>query len=257
MKSNIDSSEKSKPIFDEIWRRDKHLAEVNPAQIHRRRLTRYFIRKFGPEPQNILDIGCGTGELLAELTSIYPHAQLCGCDLSEESGKLTTARLPLAHFYKFNAEEPQSPEFEKTMDLITCCEVLEHCAAPGQVVKNAYRWLNKGGMFFLSVPSGPMTAYDKAIGHQHHYTVQEIKTMLESESFVDVNVQSWGAPFHTLYRELVRAASRKVMNKKSADPNRFFFPYWIGSKVFNVLFYLNYFNYGYQIFGYGYKKAKI
>ncbi len=243
------------PLFDKIWSRDRCLAEINPAQIHRRRLTRQLLKKLRINPGNILDIGCGTGELIKELFNIYPRAQFYGCDISSESEKLTKATLWSAKFYCLNVEETQDAVFREPMDLITCCEVLEHCSSPSRVIKNAYLWLNNGGVFFFSVPAGYMTAYDRSIGHRHHYTTQEIKQLLSSEGFCGVYAQYWGAPFHTLYRELVRIASGRIENKEGADPNQYFLAYRLCSKVFNLLFYLNFLNYGHQIFGWGYKKS--
>ena len=243
------------PVFDKIWSRDGHLAEINPAQVHRRRITKRLLKKSGINPCNILDIGCGTGELIKELFHVYPNAQFYGCDISSESGKLTKAALLSAKFYCLNAEEIQEDVFSERMDLITCCEVLEHCSSPARVIKNAYLWLNNGGVFFLSVPAGSATAYDRSIGHQHHYTTQEMKQLLVAEGFCDVHAQYWGAPFHTIYRELVRIASNRIENKEKVNPNQYFLGYWLCCKVFNLLFYLNFFNSGHQIFGWGYKKS--
>jgi SAM-dependent methyltransferase len=245
----------STPVFDKIWRRDKSLAKINPAQIHRRRLTEYFLKKLGIKPASILDIGCGTGELLKELFHVYPNAQFYGCDLSREAGNLTVVIFPSARFYCFDAGKTQKEAFEKTVDLITCCEVLEHCSSPIQVIKNAYQWLNRDGLFFISVPAGPMTAYDRAIGHQHHYTTKEIKELLLSEGFCDVHAQYWGAPFHTFYRELVRFVSNRSENQNKSDPNRYFLLYYLCCKIFNLLFYFNFLKSGYQIFSWGIKRV--
>ncbi|MFC1708947.1 class I SAM-dependent methyltransferase [Candidatus Omnitrophota bacterium] len=243
------------PDFDKIWGRDKYLAKINPAQIHRRRLTKHFLNKLRVGPASILDIGCGTGELLNELFSIYPNAQFYGCDTSGKAGKLATAALPSMQFYCFNAEEIPKGTFDKTVDLITCCEVLEHCSSPIELVKNVYQWLNKDGLFFVSVPAGPMTAYDQTIGHRHHFTIQEIRGLLASHGFCDVHAEYWGAPFHTLYRELVRFVSGWNKSKEKIDPNPYLLPYYLCSKVFNLLFYLNFLKSGYQIFGWGIKRA--
>jgi len=252
--SKLEGSKEQVSLYDKIWDRDRYLAEINPGQIHRRRLTKHFLKKLWIKPKNILDIGCGTGELLKFLFGIYPGAQFYGCDLSRVSEKMTMTVFPSARFYCLNAEEPQQIVFNKHMDLITCCEVLEHCSSPAEVIKNAYLWLKNGGLFFFSIPAGSLTAYDRFIGHKHHYTTQEIKQLLVSEGFCDIHVQCWGAPFHTLYRELVRIASKRIENKTKVDPNQYFFVYWLSCKIFNLLFYLNFFNSGLQIFGWGYKK---
>ncbi len=188
----IEDSAEGEPVFDKVWSSDRSLAEINPAQIHRRRQTKKLLRKLGINPRSILDIGCGTGELIKELFHVYPNADFYGCDISSEAEKLTMTALPSTRFYCLNVEKPQEDFFKKGMDLITCCEVLEHCSSPDQVIKNAYLWINEGGLFFFSVPAGPKTAYDSFIGHQHHYTIEEIKQLLISEGFCDVYAKYWG-----------------------------------------------------------------
>jgi SAM-dependent methyltransferase len=228
---NLDDPRSAVSIFDKIWVRDKDLAKMNPAQIHRRRLTRYFLKKLKIRPQKILDIGCGSGELLKEL-----------------------AAVPLVRFCRLNAEAIQANPFLDPMNLITCCEVLEHCSDPRPLVKNAYQWLAPGGVFFFSVPAGPKTAYDEEIGHRRHFTTQEARELLESEGFCEVYVRSWEAPFHTFYRKLVGMASNRIKNK--GKPSDYFPAYWLCCKIFNLLFHFNFLNSGYQIFGWGYKNVE-
>lgn len=244
----------SNSMFDKIWKRDNYLAKINPAQIHRRRMIKYFLKQLKLNPKKVLDIGCGTGELLFELGKFYPQTELLGCDLSIESGKLMESIVPYSKFCSIDVEKDSDTPFGGQIDLITCSEVLEHCKNPNNVVRNAYAWLNKDGVFFITVPSGNMTAYDKAIGHLHHYTTSEIESILSSCGFINVRSIYWGAPFHTLYRKLVGIAS-KEMEKKNEEPNKHILPVWIVCKIFNLLFYFNFIqNSGCQIFAWGYKQ---
>lgn len=98
-----------------------------------------------------------------------------------------------------------------------------------------------------------MTAYDKAIGHQHHYTAQEMRSLLESGGFGGVRVLLWGAPFHTLYRMMVGLASARL--KGTEKPGDYSAAYCFLSVIFDKLFYLNVTGCGRQIFGWGYKNA--
>ncbi len=179
-----------------------------------------------------------------ELGHVYPRARLCGCDLSE------AARSGGACFYKLDAENLQDFPGGERFGLVTCCEVLEHCARPENVVQNAYQWLDKGGVLFVSVPSGPMTGYDRAIGHRHHYAESEVQNLLQSQGFQSVTTLSWGFPFHSIYRSMVGIASSNLSGKDS-NPGKFFWPFWFFSKIFNLLFYLNLFKKGRQIFAWG------
>ncbi len=241
------------PIFDKIWKRDVSLAMINPAQIHRRRLIRNYLKQLKIMPKQIMDIGCGTGELLSELLKEYPNAKLTGCDLSIESSNLMKSISPNSEFHCLDVEKLNLTIFKNSFDLITCSEVLEHCNNPRNVIKNAYEWLAPKGLFLVSVPSGFITDYDKTIGHVHHYSTSELKSLLECEGFKNVTAKYWGFPFHMLYRYLVGLASSS-MKKNNEEPKQHYLSIWILCKIFNLLFYLNIpANKGYQIFAWGYK----
>ncbi len=252
---SVENNVVSSSMFDEIWKRDSYLARINPAQIHRRRMIKFYLNKLRLNPKKILDIGCGTGELLSELGHFYPESELIGCDLSKESGKLLESNVPQSKFYCTDIEQNADFVLSEKADLITCSEVLEHCQNPMNVVKNGYNWLNIGGILFITVPSGEMTTYDKTIGHLHHYTTSEIKSILTSCGFSKVESIYWGAPFHTLYRKLVGTAS-KELKKKNEEPNKHIAPIWLACKIFYFLFYFNFIqNSGCQIFAWGYKET--
>ncbi|MAE44859.1 MAG: hypothetical protein CMF63_07745, partial [Magnetovibrio sp.] len=56
--------------WDRHWRRFALSARINPAQAFRRRLILHLLGGAAAEPgATILDIGCGSGDLLAELAA--------------------------------------------------------------------------------------------------------------------------------------------------------------------------------------------
>lgn len=224
-------------LFDTVWKRDVTLTKINPAQCHRRRLVSYFLDKLNINPQTIIDIGCGTGELLKELSRKYPKAKLTGCDLSQESGRLLKELLPESNFICLDVEKHDA-RFNSSVDLITCSEVIEHCKNPDGLVENAFNWLKPGGIFFVTVPAGQMTGYDITIGHLHHYTKEEVSLLLTSKGFSKVEVKYWGEPFHGLYRYIVGLGSNKIANHKNNSKLHFILIHLL-CNIFNFLFYLN------------------
>lgn len=246
-------SEELNPIYDKVWKTDFDLALINPAQKHRRRLTKKILKKIVVSSKSILDIGCGTGELLSEVSSVFPGSQLYGCDISGESGQLLSKISSTAKFYCIDVQKENKFSEDLSFNLITCCEMLEHCENDKSVVKNAFNWLTSEGTFFLSVPSGNMTQYDKLIGHKRHYKKEEVIALLKEAGFSKINCIYWGAPFHSLYRIIVTLGTKNMDSNENRSKS-FMFLYKIFCSVFNILFYLNFLkDSGKQIFAWGYK----
>ena len=55
-------------------------------------------------PREVLDIGCGTGQLLKKAASLWPSSQIIGVDPSEGMLEVARTRLPSATFLLAGAE---------------------------------------------------------------------------------------------------------------------------------------------------------
>ena len=73
------------------------------------------------ETKNILDIGCGEGELTAHIKAMKPNDDIIAIDLSDEVLK---NNIPGVTFRKMSVYELEYED--STFDLITCFETLEH-----------------------------------------------------------------------------------------------------------------------------------
>ena len=51
-----------------------------------------------------------------------------------------------------------------------CSEVLEHVDEPVVLLRNARSWLAPGCRLVVTVPGGPMSAFDRHIGHRRHFS---------------------------------------------------------------------------------------
>lgn len=111
--------------------------------------------------QTLLDLGCGTGTLLAELGRRDPEATLTGIDadpriLAKAREKLALARVSatLVHAYAQNLPFPDS-----AFDAVVSTLIFHHLSTP---VKRAalgeiYRVLRPGGRFLLADFGRPQT----------------------------------------------------------------------------------------------------
>ena len=122
-------------LYDDVWR---HMGGVKP---HHRKLHK-LVAKYVPKTGHIVDIGCGTGEMLARLKT--PGRTLTGFDFSSVAlglaAKRTDAELILGdiHDHDFTG-----------YDFAVMTEVLEHIIEPPKYLPD--KWV-------ASVPLGPTVA---------------------------------------------------------------------------------------------------
>ncbi|HLV21376.1 MAG TPA: class I SAM-dependent methyltransferase [Polyangiaceae bacterium] len=215
-----DSAEGS-AFYDEMWRRYGHLDAKSPAAFHRRRLVRRLVERHAAGAGRVVDIGCGQGELLVELARALPRARLFGADVSEQSLRRARDKNPEVELF---ALDLCAPNFERhhrdrlgSFDLVVCSEVVEHVDDDILAVRHLSLLLAPGGWLVLTVPGGRMSRFDERIGHQRHYSVGQLASLLQTTGLSPVELLAWGFPFQNLYRTAVRIASRAAIAEHPAE----------------------------------------
>jgi ubiquinone/menaquinone biosynthesis C-methylase UbiE len=102
-----------------------------------------------PHPR-VLEVGCGTGEWLAELASIGCDV-VAGIDSSEKM--LELARTKVSADLRHGAAE-SLPWSDSSFDLVLCVNSLHHFASPIAALREAFRVLRPAGQF-LSIGLDP------------------------------------------------------------------------------------------------------
>jgi ubiquinone/menaquinone biosynthesis C-methylase UbiE len=102
-------------------------------------------------PQAILDVGCGTGQLLCRLAARFPAAELVGTDAAagmiEQAQTAVPADLSVRFVQAF-AEELPFPD--ASFDLVTSTVSFHHWADQRRGLREVRRVLTPGGLFILT-----------------------------------------------------------------------------------------------------------
>lgn len=121
-----------------------------------------------------VDVGCGTGHLLAELRKAGFAGRLVGLDSATTAGTQVRAHgLDLEFYPGYLSAQPWHKEF----DLVLCTEVLEHCDYPGDIVQDMIRAVKPGGLIVITVPDGRKDTWE---GHINFWSPESFKLFIES-----------------------------------------------------------------------------
>lgn len=100
------------------------------------------------EPERVLDLGCGTGEMLRLLRREHPRTILYGLDLSPEMIRMAEKKQILyADFRVGDAECLPYPD--QSFDAVLCIQSFHHYPNAEKVLEEVYRVLRHGGRFLL------------------------------------------------------------------------------------------------------------
>jgi SAM-dependent methyltransferase len=226
--------------WDRHWRDYAEAAASNPAQAYRRRLVlRLLASGGGGIPERVLDIGSGTGDLAADIRNAFPAAELLGLDVSAAAVEHATRMVPAATFLQrdlVSGSEPD-PAHQGWATHAVCSEVLEHVEDPEALLASARSYLAPGCRLIVTVPGGPMSAFDRHIGHRRHFTAKSMRALLERTGFIVDRSMRAGFPFFNLYRLIVLLRGERLVDDAARGSGGR--PARLAMRIFGVLFRLN------------------
>jgi len=248
--------------WDEHWDRYAEAANRNPAQQMRHRLVVKLLQgKGGNESSKILDIGSGQGDLCRQLQSEVPTATLVGFELSERGVEVSRTKVPSGRFHIVDLFKPplEAQQYREWASHAVCSEVLEHVDSPVEFLCAARVYLSEGCRMIVTVPGGPMSAFDRHIGHRQHFTRASITDVLTKAGFSVDRVYLAGFPFFNLYRLTVILRGEKLVSDVDAGSAKRGMSRLAGivMKLFGVLFRMNLLNspWGWQVVAVARKKS--
>ncbi len=132
-----------------------------------------------------LDIGCGNGTLMNVLQK--NGYDVWGVEVNLDAEKYSYPSLRGRIFYNELAECGFQ---EKSFDIITCFQVLEHIIYPGSVLEEIRRILKDDGILYLSVPNAAFFesylfgryCYNLEVPrHLYFFTIESLRNLLEKK----------------------------------------------------------------------------
>ncbi len=113
-----------------------------------------------PTVKRYLDIGCGTGSAVVNLSLFPKMGDAHGCDISLGMLKVcrTNAHSVGSEVTLAVSDAQKLPYRDDTFDLITCHAVLHHVARPREVLQEIHRVLAPGGRALVFEPTRYGTA---------------------------------------------------------------------------------------------------
>lgn len=159
------------------------------------------------EQRSVLDIGCGTGFVLAA----FERAGMttCGLDMHLAGLRYARRRVEGLLLCQGAARIPFSQQF----DIVTLCDVIEHVPDDSAVLREAQRALGKQGVVLVTVPANPglWTVLDEVSGHKRRYTRETLTRAMERAGLRVMAVRYFNTlllPIQRLQRRLLGSRQR-------------------------------------------------
>ena len=240
MSSRLHSSQDD---WDAHWDHYAESARLNPAQHMRHHIiARLLGETTGNSTARVFDLGSGQGDLLQKLQALLPNAKFLGAEMSESGVAISRPKVPQATFVVANIFQspPALSDFAGWATDAVCSEVLEHVDEPSSFLKHARKYLAPGARLIVTVPGGPMSAFDRHIGHRQHFDRQKIRAVLEQAGYAVERIYLSGFPFFNLYRLLVIARGKRLAQDADTQSSgrSSGLAHWV-TKLFGLLFRLN------------------
>jgi SAM-dependent methyltransferase len=199
--------------WESHWGHYADSAVQNPAQRMRHEfIARLLCETAQNRPVRIFDLGSGQGDLLQKLDSLLPAASLLGAEMSQTGVIISQRKVPRATFVVADIFRPAA-SLDAYLGWAThavCSEVLEHVDDPTSFLEHARKYLSQNAKLIVTVPSGPMSAFDRQIGHRQHFDRLKLCRILERSGYSAESVFATGFPFFNLYRLLVIAGGNRL-----------------------------------------------
>jgi SAM-dependent methyltransferase len=150
-------------FYDRLHRQDagygKNVYDV-PRLMRASAFQRWLERNKKNKAQlRVLDIGCGKGQFLFDITEALKQKQQAGfarvavVDLIRAEGNLLGKITPVPEFFQQSVDGEKLPFADASFDFVSCNHVLEHVFETEKFLREIRRVLQPNGLAVISVPN--------------------------------------------------------------------------------------------------------
>lgn len=173
------------------------------------RLLRQYLPAGAQESTRYLDVGCGTGLLLQDLSK-QGHA--VGLDFSPVALEYCRGR---GIQQLTRADACHIPLRDDTFDVVTAMDVIEHIDDDKGILTEFRRILKPGGIAIMTVPAhkGLWSSHDIALHHFRRYEKPEFRALVESVGLTPIKYSYFMTTAY-LPAVLIRSARKLLPTKQ-------------------------------------------
>lgn len=197
-------------LWDTLWNRaENRLIAAGPSYRSKMRRLFQLIHRYGLRGP-MLDIACGTGELLAALPK---NLDLAGTDASQRALDIAVKNCPHATLHLLNIEEASLPEKFRT---IFCTNALEEMKDDDVAMRNMARMLAQDGRLFIVTThrKAYWTRKDEEASNVRRYERSDITSLLSQAGLKPVHIESWGWPLYRVWYRLMASVNQDTLWEK-------------------------------------------
>ena len=177
-------------------------------------------------PERICEVGCGDGELLKVIRTVYPSQQISACDISPEQVEMAAGRKEndKVQFSVQNAESLSGYD-DQSFDIVICVEVLEHLERPERGLDELVR-ISRDAML-ISVPNEPIwrmlniargkywNALGNTPGHLNHWSPFQFPAFLAQEQEFKITKKTYPFPWQMILLNRVKTVEKDRVSEQN------------------------------------------
>lgn len=143
------------------------------------------LRRHFPNVGSLMELGCGTGQVLESIRAIKARLRLVGTEIHLPGLEYSRQRLPEVEFLQMDA---RAIPFAEEFDVVCAFDVIEHIQEDTEVLAQMYRACRPGGGILITVPQHRWlwSHKDEFAHHKRRYSRAELEEKVTKAGFRDI-----------------------------------------------------------------------